>query len=167
LRTTAHGHYAALDDQERTMPRTSPFIPGNGKRPPPPAGLDAREAAIWRQITKRLPVDWFVAEPLLKELCRHIRICDDLAGDIARARAAVDEIRGMPEPPAKLLLAAMREYRALLRAHGYQSERVTNLSTKLRLAPQSRYAPKTAKTRAMETDAGVPPWLDWGNDRPQ
>jgi hypothetical protein len=68
------------------MPRTNPLIPGSTKRLPPPAELDAREAKIWRDIAKRLPTDWIAAEPLLKELCRHIAIANILKGDIARAR---------------------------------------------------------------------------------
>jgi hypothetical protein len=146
------------------MPRTSPLIPGNSKRPSPPPGLDARETKIWRQITKRLPVDWFAAEPLLTELCRHIRISDDLMGDIAQARAAIDGLQKTSDPRSKLLLEAMKEYRTLLRCHCLQSERIGALSTKLRLTPQSRYAPATAKTRATETPAGIDPWLDWGLD---
>jgi hypothetical protein len=158
--------------EERAMPRirdVSPFIPGTSKRPPPPPELDAREAKIWRQITGRLPADWFTAAsgPMFKELCRHVRLADDLSEDIALARAAIDELRKTPEPPAKLLTAATRELRTLLRMHGLQSQRIGTLSTQLRLTPQSRYQPSTAEVKAAETPAGVPPWLDWGNDRPQ
>jgi hypothetical protein len=130
------------------MPRKNqyaagPVIPGITKRPAPPAQLDNREAKIWREITARLPAEWFTAEsqPMLKELCRHIRIADDLSADLKLARAAIDELRKTPEPPAESLAEATQEYRAVLRAHGYQSERIGNLATKLRLTPQARYAP--------------------------
>jgi hypothetical protein len=172
LRTSARRHYGALDDQERAMPRKNqyaagPIIPGTHKRPSPPAQLDTRERRIWSAITARLPTDWFMAEsePMLKELCRHIRIADDLWVDLARARAAIDELRKMPEPPAELLAAATQEYRAVLRAHGYQSERIGNLATKLRLSPQSRYAPSTAKREAAKVIDGPAPWDDWGENR--
>jgi DNA polymerase III delta subunit len=94
-------------------------------------------------------------------------IADDLAEDIARARAAIDELRQMPEPPAKLLAEATKTYRVLLRMHGLQSQRIGTLATRLRLTPQSRYAPSVAGTAEQTTDAEIPPWLDYGVDRPQ
>jgi hypothetical protein len=148
---------------------SGPFIPGTERRPSPPAQLDARERAIWTKITARLPAEWFTAEtqPMLTELCRHIRIADDLSTDRALARAAIDELRKTPEPPAELLATATQEYRAVLRAHGYQSERIGNLATKLRLTPQARYAPSTAKREAAKVIEGPEPWLDWGENRKQ
>jgi hypothetical protein len=59
---------------------------------------------------------------------------------------------------------ATQEYLALLRAHGFQSERIGNLSTKLRLTPQARYAPSTANRATSRTLER--PWEDWGEDRP-
>ena len=59
----------------------------------------------------------------------------------------------------------MQEYRAILRAHAYQSERIANLSTKLRLSPQSRYAPSSAKRAAAKTLEEPHPWEDWGEGR--
>jgi hypothetical protein len=154
---------------ERAMPRQNqytavdPIIPGRSKRPAAPSELDAREQQIWRDITRRLPAEWFTSDnmPLLKELCRHIRHADDLSVDLALARAAIDELRKTPEPSAESLAAATQEYRAVLRAHGFQSERIGNLSTKLRLTPQSRYAPSTAKREAAKVIEGPEPWDDW------
>jgi hypothetical protein len=155
------------------MPRKNQYqyasgaiIPGNERRPSPPAQLDARERAIWIKITARLPVEWFTAEtqPMLVELCRHIRIADDLSADRVVARAAIDEIRKQSQPDTEALVAAMQEYRAVLRAHGYQSERISSLATKLRLTPQARYAPSTAKREAGKVFEGPDPWNDWGND---
>jgi hypothetical protein len=150
---------------ERAMPRTAeliPIIPGSKrKRPAPPPQLNAREAQIWTEITARLPAEWFTASaPLLKELTRHIRLADDLAEDLARAQTALDELRQMPEPPAKLLREATKDCRALLRMHGFQSQRIGSLSTKLRLTPQARYAPSVAKTAATATSCPEP-WNDW------
>jgi hypothetical protein len=68
-----------------------------------------------------LPRDWFGGSlPVLVQLVRHIKLSNDMAGDVARARAAIDEIQKMPEPPLKLLLAAMKEYRVLARCHAQQ-----------------------------------------------
>jgi hypothetical protein len=154
------------------MPRrnqyaSGPIIPGNERRPPPPAQLDARERAIWTKITARLTAEWFTADnaPLLKELCRHIRHADDLSVDLALARAAIDELRKTPGPDSEELAEVTQEYRAVLRAHGYQSERIGNLATKLRLTPQARYAPSTAKREAAKVLEGPEPWNDWGENR--
>jgi hypothetical protein len=144
-----------------------PIIPGNEQRPLPPAQLDTRERRIWSAITARLPANWITAEaqPMLKELVRHIRIADDLWVDLAQARAAIDKIQKQPQPDPEELAAATQEYRALLRAHGYQTERIGNLSTKLRLTPQARYAPSTAKREAAKVLEGPDPWSDWGEGR--
>jgi hypothetical protein len=165
----------ALNDQERAMPRIrqpdtlSPFIPGTpARRPPPPAQLDVREKRTWTQITKSLPPDWFLASwPVLMELCRHIRLSEDLRRDIACARTAIDEFRRMPEPPLKLLLEASKQYRAWLRLHAQQTQRIGALATKLRLTPQSRYEKSVAATAARMTDEEIPPWRDWENDGPE
>jgi hypothetical protein len=143
---------------------SGPLIPGTERRPSPPAQLDTRERRIWSAITARLPADWITAEaqPMLKELVRHIRIADDLWVDLAQARAAIDELRKAPEPDAESVAEATREYRAVLRAHGYQTERIGNLATKLRLTPQARYAPSTASREAAKTIDGLAPWDDWG-----
>jgi hypothetical protein len=101
---------------------------------------------------------------MLKELCRHLRYADDLSVDLELARAAIDEIRKLPARDPEALAAATAEYRALLRAHGYQSERIGNLATKLRLSPQSRYAPSTAQRQAAKTIEGLEPWNDWGSN---
>jgi hypothetical protein len=167
-------HHAArrnADDPKRSAPmaRTSqnggPILPGTTKRPSPPPGLDAREAVIWRQVTKRLPPDWInTGAPLFRELCRHIALSNTLMEDIARARAAIDELRTSEQPASKLLLDATKSYRVLLRLHALQSQQIGTLSTKLRLTPQSRYQSSTAKARATEEPEGPEPWLDWGLD---
>ena len=125
------------------------IIPGT--RPPPPPELEPEEQATWRAITGRLPQSWFSGEnmPLLKELCRHIHYSDALAADIVALRQAspVD----------------VEELRAALRAHALQSERIGNLSTKLRLTKQSRLDRETAEIEARKTPAGVKPWEGWGS----
>jgi hypothetical protein len=104
---------------------------------------------------------------MLTELCRHIRNADDLTADLAVARAAIDEIQKQPEPDSEALAELKKEYYALLRAHGYQSELIARHSTKLRLTPQARYAPSTAKREAAKMLEGPEPWSDWGENRKQ
>jgi hypothetical protein len=152
------------------MPRknqyaSGPIIPGIERRPSPPAQLDAREKEIWRGIAKRLPVDWLPTDNApLKELVRHIHHADNLAADLTHARAALDALRKTPEPDSTMLAEATKEYHALLRAHGYQTERIGNLATKLRLTPQARYAPISATREAAKTIEGIAPWDDWGSE---
>jgi hypothetical protein len=167
----AERSYNRERERRNGMPRrnqysASPIIPGSERRPPPPAELEARERAIWTKIIARLPAIWITAEaqPMLTELCRHIRIADDLSVDLTEARAAINAIRKSPEPDSEALAMATQEYLALLRAHGFQSERIGNLSTKLRLTPQARYAPSTANRATSRTLER--PWEDWGEDRP-
>ncbi|OLB75445.1 MAG: hypothetical protein AUI16_11685 [Alphaproteobacteria bacterium 13_2_20CM_2_64_7] len=149
------------------MPRPrngGPIIPGiRRRRPPPPPELDPREARTWRQITASLPADWFTSgnHLLLKELCRHVRLSDDTLIDIGRERAAVDEILKTPTPPPKLLVEALKKYRAALQSHVLQSDAIASLSTKLRLTAQSKYGHRAAKTAAETVSPYPDPWSDW------
>jgi hypothetical protein len=151
---------------EKSEQNGGPVIPGRPvKRPPPPADLEPREKVIWRDLAKSLPPDWFAtSQTTLKELVQHIALSRDTIADVRRAQAAVDAVRAMPEPSTKLLLAALREKRAALRAHVLQTGQIASLSTKLRLTPQSRWQPATAKVRAGEESTGVELWDDWSND---
>ena len=152
------------------MPRKNQYTAGPvtpGKRPAPPPGLDERETKIWSEVTRQLPADWFSTDsaPVLRELIRHIRHSDDLQSDITRARAALDQAKKEPGPTGKLLAEARKEWLTLLRAHGYQSERIGTLSTKLRLTPQSRYQALTARTKAAQAASPYSePWNDWRNN---
>jgi hypothetical protein len=126
---------------------SGPWVPG--ERPPPPPELDPVEQEAWRAITARLPADFSTAEnkPMLKELVRHVRFADELAADLQSGLAEV--AAGSDPGPIKLkALAALRkEQRELLRAHGYQTERIGNLSTKLRLTPQARQSARRGTSR--------------------
>jgi hypothetical protein len=132
-----------------------PIIPG--QRPKPPPELNAEQQAIWTSIVGRLPVGWFSGEnlPMMKELARHIDFANWLAADIKQARAS-------PNPDRKDMLA-------LLRAHGYQTERIGNLSTKLRLTKASRFTrdAEAAAIASRNASDDIEPWNDWPGGRSQ
>lgn len=142
-------------------------------RPPldPPDGLDEPERAIWQGIVSKLPGDWFAPEavPLLKELVRHVRNADDLAVDLASVRAGRKLIEAAELTEAERLAqlkTSSTALHALLRAQGYQSERIGNLATKLRLTNQSKDL-VTAAARKRADQRPTPqakPWDDWKND---
>jgi hypothetical protein len=132
----------------------APIIPG--QRPNPPPELNVAQQEIWTSIVGRLPVGWFSGEnlPMMKELARHIDFANCLAAEIEQERAS-------PNDPKEML--------ALLRAHGYQTERIGNLSTKLRLTKASRYTrgAEAAAIASRNASDGVAPWDDWKGGRSQ
>jgi hypothetical protein len=133
-----------------------PIIPGAERRPPPPADLEPAEQAHWLAITAALPPDWFNggSAPLLVQLCRHINNADELAKEIARLRAE-------PEVDAK-------ELRRALQMHGYQTDRIVSLSTKLKLTQKSRYGRSDAAFSGVRNvSVGPDPWTDWGSGSSQ
>ena len=145
-----------------------------GTRVPPPPELNLAEAATWREIVERLPADWFTAEnrPLLKELCRHIGHADALSVDIEAARVELADLKKIgPDELAAIGMSSMElrkairavtgDYHARLRLHAFQTERIGNLSTKMRLSQQTRLAPAVSKARADQGPAGPKPWQNW------
>lgn len=162
------GRWSA-EDQRRVAPE--------GTRPPPepPPELEPVEASIWRSITSKLPGDWFAPEtvPMLKELCRHIRHANDLSITLAETRAAIEAVAAGEAPLAErlaLIGQASKTMERLLRMHGYQSERIGNLATKLRLTNQAKVPAGSAARKARDEmkPAGLRPWEDWGaaGDKP-
>jgi len=161
----------STDDQRRVAPE--PVL----NPPEPPPELEPVEAAIWRTITSKLPGDWFAPEtvPMLKELCRHIRHADDLAGDLAATRAVLAGIQaddGQTMTIAERMAAISQGSKVmerLLRAHGYQSERIGNLATKLRMTNQSKVVVGSAAKKARDNrpPEGKLPWEDWGEQTRQ
>jgi len=161
-----HGRKTAAD--------FAPVVPGYKEPVHPPADLSESEREIWLSITSSLPPDWFAPEtrPLLKELCCHIALANDLRVDLAEVRAAMNELKAMTNQLAlktselrersRLKKQLRSEYYELLDAHGYQSRRIGELATKLRLTVQSKTVPETAAKYAREMQAvGQHPWEDW------
>lgn len=150
------------------------FIPS--ERPDPPPELRDPEAAVWRRIVGRLPADWIAAdnEPLLKELCRHVIHADELSARLEETRQAMVALRELVRTGGVIdvqtlqaretLVELSKVEMGLLRAHGYQSERIGNLATKLRLTNQSQEQPKKAGTRRDVVPPGVKPWEGWEQD---
>jgi hypothetical protein len=158
--------------RKSTYDLLEPIIPG--KPPPPPEELEPDQQLEWKTITEGLPGDWFSAanDPLLKELCRHITYARELARQIVKVRAEIQAFmeESAAETAGSMGIAERRKIQAglrdelcrLLRSHGYQTERIGNLSTKLRLTKQSRYDASSAYRAARSTMKK--PWLDWGEN---
>jgi hypothetical protein len=151
------------------------LIPGT--RPPPPEELEPEQRAEWEAIVERLPADWFTGEniPMLRELCRHICYARELARQGGKVRAeiqafmegsAADTAGSIGTAERRKIQAGLRdELCKLLRSHGYQTERIGNLSTKLRLTKQSRYDASSAYRAAKDAGSTMKkPWLDWGEN---
>lgn len=147
-----------------------------GERPDPPPELREIEAAVWRKIVGRLPADWIAAdnEPLLKELCRHVIHADELSARLQATREMIAELREQIRTgnvidvqtlkAREFLIELGKSEMSLLRAHGYQSERIGNLATKLRLTNQAQEQPKKAGTRRDVVPPGKKPWEGWEAD---
>jgi hypothetical protein len=131
-----------------------PIIPS--KREPAPKDLTSRQRNIWREIVASVDRDWFgETKPLLTELVCHIDFARELAAGIERVRARlVDLPLGSKEERAM-----SRQLASLLRLHGKQSSSIANLSTKLRLTPQSRQSARRADQVRHRT--GPRPWEGW------
>jgi hypothetical protein len=133
-----------------------PIIPS--KRERPPKDLTPKQRAIWRELVADLDRDWFSdTHHLLKELCAHIDYARMLAAGIEEVRA---QLVGLPVG-SKEEKALSRQLASLLRQHGKQSASIANLSTKLRLTPQSRQSARRADQVRART--GPRPWDGWEN----
>jgi hypothetical protein len=148
-----------------------------GKPPPPPEELEPDQQLEWEAITTRLPADWFSGEniPMLRELCRHICYARELARQVVKVRAEIQAVMegSTADTAGSMEVAERRKIQAglrdglckLLRSHGYQTERIGNLSTKLRLTKQSRYDASSAYRAGRNAGSAMKkPWLDWGEN---
>ena len=140
-----------------------------GARAPAPTDLEPEMVELWRDIVNRLPADWVTAEtkPLLKEYCRHASYADRFAEDIVKVRATLDDLEGSSRRDKEALKAfetGTAHLHELHRAHGFQTDRLIILATKMRFTVQSKYVPQQAASRArMNAPNGPPPWHDWGD----
>jgi hypothetical protein len=132
-----------------------PIIPS--RRASPPKDLTPKQRDIWRELVADLDRDWFSdTHHLLKELVCHIDYARMLAAGIEELRA---QLVGLPLG-SKEQRAMARQLSSLLRSHGKQSSAIANLSTKLRLTPQSRQSARRASQVRDRT--ATRPW-EWEN----
>ena len=99
-----------------------------------------------------MPSDWFGGDnaPVLTELVRHISYSRKLGREL-------EAVQGKSGPVNRKLMLQ------LMRAHALQSNRVADLSTRLRLTPQSVNRDKASTLRKNEP-SGPLPWNDYGHD---
>ena len=122
-------------------------------RPPCPEDLTEAEAAVWNLTVRRMPHDWFPAEtwPILRALCRHAVLSDDLSRLIEQNRqdwAADDFVR-----LNRVTAMRERETRAMLAC-----------ARSLRLTKQARLDPKSAARQAADNlPSDAAPW-EFGAD---
>ncbi len=124
-----------------------PVVP-NG-RPGPPKQLTEEQAREWRAIIGRMPADWFTREvqPLLMAYCKHLRTYRQLSESIeAFDRSQLTSRDGL------------LHYDRLLAMREREVKSMATLATRMRLTPQSRYQPSTAKARADQAGSGRKPW---------
>src|SRR5262245_43656392 len=97
------------------------------ERPKPPEAFSKAERAHWHRIVDAMPVEWFAPEcvQLLVRLCALLVMAAEL-----EAKWRAEGLEG-------------RERRTYLSTVG----QIGNISTKLRLSPQSRYTPANAHAR--------------------
>ena len=112
------------------------------QRPEPPNELTSKQKDIWREITATKPPDWFEADtrPILKEYCRAIEFADKIARELDLMEGSVVDAKPLYE---------LQEKNAKL---------LTQLATRMRLTPQSRYTPKAAATANKKSGPANKPW---------
>ena len=84
------------------------------------------------------------AQPVLAQLCRHM----DAAHKMAQMVGQIEDYGPFD----------VDGWLALLRAQDRESARIAQLTTKLRLTPQSRYTPHSAAVQAERDTGAKKPW---------
>jgi hypothetical protein len=152
----------------KTVTSTAPvLIPGQRMGPPPE--LSPAQAATWVEVIGSLPAGWIGREnaALLTAWCRHCDYADGLAADIAEVRAELAEAARPSDNCPKVITdpkavrAARGRLYALLRAHKVQTDSLSRLAARLRLAQSSRYT-RSAESAAIHARGnGTRPWENW------
>jgi hypothetical protein len=108
-----------------------PVVPGQG-RPEPPAGLDALEQQIWRDVIAALPAHWvdLAGQLVLRRLVAQAAIA-------ARREARLRELRAQDQDGTETAVE-------LATAHSATSKTVAYLLSQLRATPHSRILSRTA-----------------------
>jgi hypothetical protein len=124
--------------------------------------LTAEERQIWTDITASMPWDWFTADvqPLLVQLCRHVSYARLLASEVDELRKRLREVVRESDEAGKW----RSEVSKAMRAHAVQSERISQLATKLRMTNQSRYQARGGEQNRRTVSGAVEkPWEVWGH----
>jgi len=120
-----------------------------GKRPQPPAELNERQAAIWRETTLGEPVGFFnsgATLALLTDYCRHRDTSERLTVMIEAMDATILATR-----------EGLNRQATLLRMRELETRAAGNMATKLRLTNQSRFRSEKADKLA-EMNPKRMPW---------
>jgi hypothetical protein len=135
-----------------------PWVPGEMASPSPELSLEMQE--VWRSIAAGMPPEWsrdMGTGILLKELCRHVVFARRLSADVEAVRAEIN----LNPNDGRL----RRQWHTLLRAYNLQTQRIGDLSTKLRLTRQSRQGARRGDQIARQGSSYPEPWTDWAGNR--
>jgi|SRR6516162_418495 len=98
--------------------------------------------------------------PLLVQLCRHVSYARSQAADVDELRKRLREVARESDEAGKW----RSEVSKAMRAHAIQSERISQLATKLRMTNQSRYQARGGEQNRRTVSGAVEkPWESWGH----
>jgi hypothetical protein len=128
------------------------------RRPDPPAELTPEQADAFRGIVDRLPRNFFSHEqiPLVGALARHLVTARRLGAWVDQLETVAPSSEGFFD--GDLYMKVLAERRK-------ESATIKSLMTALRLTPQSRYRPETARAKA-EGARGPAPWETGDGETP-
>lgn len=108
---------------------TGPVLAVSCKAPEPPPILTDAEAEVWRSLIISPDGALITSEalPLLKELCRQIVNADQIAKEIREFKPEWLPVNG-----------GLERFDHLLRVQDRLADRISSLSSRLRLSPSSR-----------------------------
>lgn len=115
--------------------------------PVAPKGLPKRQAALWGDISRSKPPDWWDAGslPILQALVAHIATLEAIEAQFGEIAIDLTDAEGVKHLD---LLSRLRDR---------ESKAVAALSVKLRLTQQARYTAGSAATAARR-NGGRRPW---------
>lgn len=120
-----------------------------GNWPEPIDGLTEAQQALWRDIVRTKPHDWFAPDsfPILAQYVRTI------TDTWVQARAIDNFNEAWLNDPEGL-----DRYLELMKVRKATSAQMVSLATKMRLTQQSRYSDQSAHTAAKRAGAPKKPW---------